>query len=161
MDYVKEYKQNMEHQYKSDLRNSYIRRKSLVEARGVDLSKLNILGQRNSLPKCGKPSSNSEHIFRVLTKEGTPVSICPSVPNFGCVRNSQTKNVLSYCLDNRRFMESNVKNLRSLLRVRWTSSDYLYNCMIAIGTVLDKYRIINSIGIGSFSYVYLARHAET
>ena len=57
------------------------------------------------MSKQGKPLSEEEHKFRVMTRETTPQEIYPVIPNFAVVKDNLSKNIVAYLADYRPFLD--------------------------------------------------------
>ena len=67
--------------------------------------KLYITQKNNSLNKYGKVANETEHLFRVFTKETTPQEIYPTIPNFAVVKDNLSKNIIAYLGDYKPFLD--------------------------------------------------------
>lgn len=96
----------MEKFYENSLKKKFERREMFPhKACRRKTPKLYITQQTNALTKAGKPSSETEHRFRVMTKETTPQEIYPVIPNFAVVKDNLSKNILAYLGDYKPFID--------------------------------------------------------
>ena len=87
------------------MKKKFERREATHKACRRKTPKLFITQKTNALSKVGKPSTEEEHKFRVLTKETTPQEIYPVIPNFGVVKDSLSKNIVAYLGEYKPFID--------------------------------------------------------
>lgn len=75
-----------------------------------------ITQKTNALSKQGKPQSEEEHKFRVMTRETTPQEIYPVIPNFAVVKDNLSKNIVAYLGDYRPFLDKTREKVEKELK---------------------------------------------
>lgn len=98
--------EKLERFYENSLKKKFERREAFPhQACRRKAPKLYITQKSNALAKQGKPLSEEEHKFRVLTRETTPQEIYPVIPNFAVVKDNLSKNIVAYLGDYRPFLD--------------------------------------------------------
>jgi hypothetical protein len=109
--------EKLERFYENSLKKKFERREVFPhKACRRKTPKLYITQKTNALNKHGKPLSEEEHKFRVMTKETTPQEIYPVIPNFAVVKDNLSKNIVAYLGDYKPFIEKTKEKVENEIK---------------------------------------------
>ena len=98
--------EKLERFYQNSLKKKFERREAFPhKACRRKTPKLYITQKTNALNKNGKPSSEEQHKFRIMSKQTTPQEIYPVIPNFAVVKDNLSKNILAYLGEYKPFID--------------------------------------------------------